>query len=424
MREDEGEAKPRILIVEDNAVTGRILARMLRDDYMPDVAPGYEDAMAMAEEVRYDLFVLDIDLGERRTGVEVLHALREWLPYHRTPFVACTAYALPGLRERFLEVGFDGFISKPFTKQHLLDALGQARNGSPHTAAGEISGERSRLRLPPLPQSVPEIMKLMQGEAAVPDIERLREILSADPILSSWVLRRINTAFYSLQYRISDIDRAATYLGFTPVCNLVLSEMLSQTFAGLNTAGAQRVYRHLLKLSLATAAFARHLAYRFEFEHPEMAFTGGIFTQVGRMALLGHDPEDYAPLWYPEQADPEGAVPQAPSLGLELIRYQHDHVALGVQIAEQWNLPDDLVAVLRHAYKPLLLRPESLYHQVLAVAVGMEAAEALLSGERLSTSGRAVNALADAYRVTPERLRLFVASQNKDVGRFLDTLDV
>lgn len=39
------------------------------------------------------------------------------------PALALTAYALPGDRERFLEYGFDGYLSKPFVQEQLLATI-------------------------------------------------------------------------------------------------------------------------------------------------------------------------------------------------------------------------------------------------------------------------------------------------------------
>jgi CheY-like chemotaxis protein len=43
--------------------------------------------------------------------------------YASVPIIAMTAYALLEDRDRWLEVGFDGYISKPCTTKELLDII-------------------------------------------------------------------------------------------------------------------------------------------------------------------------------------------------------------------------------------------------------------------------------------------------------------
>jgi CheY-like chemotaxis protein len=56
----------------------------------------------------------------------LLRQLRALPGYENAPAVALTAYALPSDRDQFLDAGFDYHLSKPFTKEQLLDVLGQA----------------------------------------------------------------------------------------------------------------------------------------------------------------------------------------------------------------------------------------------------------------------------------------------------------
>jgi CheY-like chemotaxis protein len=53
----------------------------------------------------------------------LLSALRELPCYRATPAVACTAYVLPGDRERYLAFGFDAHIRKPFDPRRLQEIL-------------------------------------------------------------------------------------------------------------------------------------------------------------------------------------------------------------------------------------------------------------------------------------------------------------
>ena len=117
---------PRLLVLEDNAESRLLLRHLLRKDFDATLVGGADDALRVADSEAFDLALLDINLGEKRTGVDVLRLLRA-MPQHRElPVLACTAYALPGDRERFLEVGFVDYVSKPFVKAELMTALKRA----------------------------------------------------------------------------------------------------------------------------------------------------------------------------------------------------------------------------------------------------------------------------------------------------------
>jgi CheY-like chemotaxis protein len=53
-------------------------------------------------------------------GVEVLRRLRADPALGSLPVLALTAHAMSGDRERYLECGFDGYVSKPITDEDVL----------------------------------------------------------------------------------------------------------------------------------------------------------------------------------------------------------------------------------------------------------------------------------------------------------------
>ncbi len=113
----------RILVVEDNLAHRTLLRYYLRDTFDLELVGRFEEALTAAAHQRFDVFLLDIDLGEERTGIELLHALRQMPAYAATPAVTCTSNTRPGDRERFLASGFDAYVGKPFTEEELLDTL-------------------------------------------------------------------------------------------------------------------------------------------------------------------------------------------------------------------------------------------------------------------------------------------------------------
>lgn len=116
--------KPSVLIVEDNPSTRILLVYMLKATYDVSAASGYDEALGLIREKAFDALVLDINLCEQHTGIDLLHTVREMPQYAEIPAIACTAYTSYGDRERLLACGFDLYVAKPFTKEHLHDALG------------------------------------------------------------------------------------------------------------------------------------------------------------------------------------------------------------------------------------------------------------------------------------------------------------
>ncbi|MDT0630642.1 response regulator [Rubrivirga litoralis] len=114
---------PAILVVEDNNDTRMLLERILRSTYDVTAVGDARSALTAMNERPFSGLVLDINLGGRETGADVLRIARS-LPNHDGVFaIALTAYALPGDRERLLEAGFNEYVSKPFTRQSLMDTL-------------------------------------------------------------------------------------------------------------------------------------------------------------------------------------------------------------------------------------------------------------------------------------------------------------
>ena len=119
-----GERRKRsVLVVDDNLTMRSLLKHVLKTAYEVETASCVDEALRMAQERRFDGLLLDLQLGEPRTGIDLLLMLRQMPAYREVPAVACTASRGPGDRERILEAGFDEYVEKPFTKEQLHAAL-------------------------------------------------------------------------------------------------------------------------------------------------------------------------------------------------------------------------------------------------------------------------------------------------------------
>ncbi|UKI58467.1 MAG: response regulator [Clostridium sp.] len=66
---------------------------------------------------KYDLILLD-DMMPRMTGTETLQKLKE-IETFKTPVVALTANAITGMKEEYINRGFNDYLSKPIIKEDL-----------------------------------------------------------------------------------------------------------------------------------------------------------------------------------------------------------------------------------------------------------------------------------------------------------------
>ena len=112
------EAK--ILVVDDND-TNRKVARSLmkRNGIIPDEASSGEEAIEKMAIRQYDIVFLD-HMMPGMDGVETLKKLKEnALIPKGCVIIALTANAVSGARERYLESGFDDYLSKPIEVAQL-----------------------------------------------------------------------------------------------------------------------------------------------------------------------------------------------------------------------------------------------------------------------------------------------------------------
>ena len=114
-----------ILYVEDDAINALVMRKLLKDVFdITHVFDG-ETCMQRINESSFDAVLMDINLGKgKMDGVQTLHMLRA-LPRDPMPVIAVTSYALPEDKERFLQEGFDAYMSKPVDRLALISLLNQ-----------------------------------------------------------------------------------------------------------------------------------------------------------------------------------------------------------------------------------------------------------------------------------------------------------
>lgn len=119
----------KILVVEDEAKTSRFLRTGLREaGFVVDVAGDGEEAIHMAEELAFDLIVLDVMLP-KADGWQVLTLLRR--EGMELPILLLTARDAVDDRVKGFELGADDYLVKPFAFSELLARIRSLLRRSP-----------------------------------------------------------------------------------------------------------------------------------------------------------------------------------------------------------------------------------------------------------------------------------------------------
>jgi two-component system, cell cycle response regulator DivK len=116
-------ADRQVLVVEDNEKNMKLFRDVLQaTGYSTLEATTGEDAVELALANDPALVLMDVQLPGI-DGVEALGRLRADERTASIPVLALTAQAMSGDRERFLEAGFDGYLSKPVDIAELINTV-------------------------------------------------------------------------------------------------------------------------------------------------------------------------------------------------------------------------------------------------------------------------------------------------------------
>ena len=224
-----------VLVIEDNPVNQEVIGQMLRRlGLTVRVAASALQGLRALCEAHFDLVLMDIQMPGM-DGVEALSWFRrgsggrfDFVTPSKTPVIAVTANALGGDEDRFLALGFDDYLSKPFRQSQLLAMLTKrltpnapaAADGSP--SKGD-SGEPS-----PSPATPPA---LPAAVAAVLDAEALARLKELDPQGQNQLMARVAKAFETsvarLVPQLQDAGRAGDANGVRHVAHTLKSSSAS-----------------------------------------------------------------------------------------------------------------------------------------------------------------------------------------------------
>ena len=112
-----------VLLIEDNKINQKLIVHYLKGFYKVLCAEDYKTAFKLLSEYQIKIILMDINLGQNRNGIDLCREIRLTDKYKDITVIAVTGYASRFDREKIMSNGFDNYLTKPFEKKQLLDAI-------------------------------------------------------------------------------------------------------------------------------------------------------------------------------------------------------------------------------------------------------------------------------------------------------------
>ena len=185
--------------------------------------------------------------------------------------------------------------------------------------------------MPSLPISVTKILEVCSNPQVSP--ADLNRVISLDPVLVGRVLKLINSAYYGLSHKITNLVRAIIMLGINTVKNLALSSTVMGSFVAnkaTNGIDIEGFWRH----SLCVGVIARLLAEKRKIDRKmrDVYFHAGLLHDIGKIPLNAMLKKRYYRIVAAADQD-KISLYLAEERALKL-----DHCAAGAAIVRAWKL--------------------------------------------------------------------------------------
>jgi diguanylate cyclase (GGDEF)-like protein len=225
-------------------------------------------------------------------------------------------------------------------------------------------------RLPSPTGVAMQILKMAQQEGV--GLAEVARVIKGDPALAGRLLQLVNSSYYAGARAITAVNDAVTRLGLDVVWQVALG---FSVISGYRRGGVCKHfdYDEFWSTSLGTAVSAKVLSKNSNMGNPEEAFTCGLLSQIGRLALACIYPEAYSVI-LAAAAD----QPDQEAMKLEQKTFAMDHRELAAAMLRDWGLAESWVQAVRYHEDPVHSDlPEG--HQAQKLAWMMHAS-ALLGG--------------------------------------------
>jgi HD-like signal output (HDOD) protein len=191
-------------------------------------------------------------------------------------------------------------------------------------------------KIPKLPAYTHSLSSRLLDETV--SSKEIIDLIRQDPALVADVLKSVNSSYYGLGQKVSDINSAVLLLGFQSLYQLVVSEGIRRTMP--DTPDFRQIHAHALALSYITFSVS-------------MTVKVGVPVQMSTIGLLHNIGESVISLL--KQRNPN----------LMVFIDALDRPSLGAFLLEGWNFPESMSRTVRYQNFPEFTEPSDVPEDIL-----------------------------------------------------------
>jgi len=357
--------KKRILFVDDDApiLNGlRVRLHRLRDKWDMQFVTSGAEAVETLGSSHYDVVVTDMRMPGM-DGAELLSIVRDRWP--DTVRIVLSGYAELQQVVRLVPYAHQ-YFSKPCEAGQLENLIDRClrlhellRQPTLRAVVGRVC------KLPAMPQVYARLQSLLASDAT--SVHDVAELIASDAAITAKVLQLVNSAFFRLARRITNIEQAVNHLGFGAIRNLVISAEIFSRWPSRDTRcvlNIDKLQSHVHQV----AAVAHSLAAGTP--RADDALLAGLLHDIGYWVLANECSDNLV------EAVSVAVANKIPLHEAETQVIGASHAQIGAYLLGIWGLPYPVIEAVAHHHTP-----ESIPQSELDALGAVTLAHALVPGD-------------------------------------------
>ncbi|TWT42900.1 response regulator [Botrimarina hoheduenensis] len=338
---------PRLLFVDDepNVLSGlRRMLRSHRSEWEMDFVASGADALRSLALQSAQVVISDMRMPGM-DGAELLSRVRDLYP--ETVRIVLSGHSDQELTLRAVGPAHQ-YLAKPCDPDRLTAAIRSAMLLHDRVRSPKVRSIVASVDTLP---TLPEIYLELVDEMASPNgsSETAGRIIARDLGLSAKILKLVNSSFFGLPVRVSDVPHAVALLGLGVIRPLVLSTGVFKQFEGCKLGGISlaRLTAHSTQIAVKAKQIAADEYACMSADQASDVFLAGLLHDVGRLVLAQAYPSEYEALCQQSMTGSDDL-----SL-LEESEFGASHAEIGGHLIQLWGLPAPLVEAVALHHAPL-----------------------------------------------------------------------